>query len=474
MNKKEIKKIVQREATLELCRRDFFFYCCTLQKKFYVEKAKKSKHLKVLCDTLQDFLYNDDEHDVLVCNMGPRLGKSFSIQNLCDFHLGNNQEAHIMVGTYNEKLSTKFAKMVRNTINTAKADGDSIVYSDIFPDVKIQRGSAAANLWALEGSYDSFLATSPTGTSTGFGASLLIIDDIIKDKYEAFNESILEDHWDWFNNTMVSRLEEGGKIIIIATRWNSQDLSGRIIEEYGDRVRTLTMKSCLDEKTGEMLCPELLSFKKYKEKISKMDPRVAAANYQQICIDEASRVYKNLKTYNYQDFVKNNLQKGFEIYSYCDTADEGDDFLCNIIWAWNFVERKAYILDVYYTQDSMEITEKEVAKRLTKHGVNLARVESNNGGRGFARNVIRIMQEEEKNFKTITKWFHQGNNKLARIRSNASQVMEFVYFPSDWQLIWPKFYVDINRFDSQGGNLHDDCADALTGVIETMIIQNGI
>jgi predicted phage terminase large subunit-like protein len=404
--------------------------------------------------------------------MGPRHGKSFTIQNLCDFHLGNNPEAHIMVGTYNEKLSTKFAKTVRNTILTAKTSNDEIVYNDIFPDVKIQRGSAAANLWALEGSYDSFLATSPTGTSTGFGASLLVIDDIIKDKYEAFNESILEDHWDWFNNTMMSRLEEGGKIIIIATRWNSNDLSGRIIEEYGDRVRTLTMKSCIDEKKGIMLCSELLSFKKYKEKISKMDARVAAANYQQICIDEESRVYKNLKTYSYQEFTKN--KKGFEIYSYCDTADEGADYLCNIIWAWNFAERKAYILDVYYTQDPMEITEKEVAKRLTKYGVNLARVESNNGGRGFARNVIRIMQEDEKNFKTITKWFHQGNNKLARIRSNASQVMEFVYFPDDWQLLWPKFYMDINRFDSQGGNLHDDCADALTGVIETMIIHNGI
>lgn len=471
INKEELKKIIRREAILELCRRDLFFFCCTLHKKFYVDKVKKSEHLKVLCDTLQDFLYNDKKHDVLVCNMGPRLGKSFSIQNLCDFHYGQDPSAHIMVGTYNEKLSTKFAKAVRNTISTEKTDGDSIVYRDIFPDVKIQRGSAAANLWALEGSYDSFLATSPTGTSTGFGASLLIIDDLIRDKKEAFNESALEEHWDWFNNTMVSRLEEGGKIIVIATRWASNDLSGRITEEYGDRVRSLTMKTCLDEKEGKMLCPELLSFKKYKDKISKMDPRVAAANYQQICIDEASRVYKNLKTYKY-DEIKD--KKGLEVYSYCDTADEGDDFLCNIIWAWSFKDRKAYILDIYYTQESMEITEKETAKRLNKHNVNLARIESNNGGRGFARNVIRLLNEEEKNYRTIVKWFHQNNNKLSRIRSNASQVMEFVYFPEGWNLLWPKFYMDINRFDSQGGSLHDDCADALTGVIETMILQNGI
>lgn len=473
MSKTELKKIVQREATLELCRRDFFFYCCTIQKKFYVDKAKKSNHLKVLCNTIQDFIFNDEEHDVLVVNMGPRHGKSFTIQNFCDYYLGVNPEAHIMVGTYNEKLSTKFAKMVRNTISTSKTDNDSIVYSDIFPNSKIQRGSAAANLWALEGSYDSFLSTSPSGTSTGFGASLLIIDDIIKDKYEAFNENTLEDHWDWFNNTMISRLEEGGKTIIIATRWNSGDLSGRIIEEYGDRVRTLSMKSCINEKTGEMLCPSLLSFRKYKDKISKMDPRVASANYQQICLDEENKVYKNLKTYDYRDFIKNNKINNMGTFAYCDTADEGDDYLCNISWAFDYQSRNVYILDVYYTQEPMEITEKEVANRLINNHIKLARIESNNGGRGFARNVIRIMQEELKDYKTVVKWFHQGDNKLARIKSNASLVMDRVYFPKDWNLIWPEFYRDINRFDSQGGNLHDDCADALTGVVETMIGQGG-
>lgn len=473
MMNKEIKNLVKHEAILELCRRDFYFYCCTLQKKFYVDKCKKSKHLKILCDTLQDFIFNDDKHDILIINMGPRLGKSFTIQNFCDYYLGINPSAHLMIGTYNEKLSTKFAKQVRNTINTQRTENKGIIYSDIFPDCKIQRGSAAANLWALEGSYDSFLSTSPKGTSTGFGASLLIIDDVIKDKYEAFNENILDEHWDWYNNTMVSRLEEGGKQIIIATRWNSMDLSGRIIDECGDRVRTLQMKTCLNEKTGEMICPELLSFKSYKNKILNMDPRVASANYQQICLDSENKVYKNLKTYSIKDYLNLIKDNPMEVYSYCDTADEGTDFLCNIIWSWDFKNKKGYILDVYYTQEPMEITEKEVAERLTKHEVNLSRIESNNGGRGFARNVKRIMEEDNKNYKTIVKWFSQTQNKKARIDSNSTTVAGFLYFPEHWNVIWPEFYRDITRFDRQAENAHDDCADALTGVIETMILQGG-
>jgi len=477
MANNELKERLKYEACLELCRRDFYFYCCILQRKFYIEKAQKSEHLKILCNTLQDFVFNDTEHDVLVVNMGPRHGKSFTIQNFCDYYLGRVPEAHIMVGTYNEKLSTKFAKMVRDTISTEHTQNNTILYSDVFPNVNIKRGSAAANLWALSNSYDSFLSTSPNGTSTGFGASLLIIDDIIKDKKEAFNESVLEDHWDWFNNTMVSRLEEGGKTIIIATRWNSEDLSGRIIAEFGNRVRTLTMKSCLNEKTGEMLCPSLLSFESYMNKIQNMDPRIVSANYQQICLDGQDKLYQYLKTYNYDKIFndpKNQKNvRNFGIYSYCDTADEGDDWLCNIIWAWDWAERKAYILDIYYTQDPMEITEKEVAKRLTKFGVKLARVESNNGGRGFCRNVIRLMQEEEKNFMTIAKWFYQGDNKKSRINSNSTQVCEFVYFPEHWNIIFPEFFRDIKKYNGKAENLHDDCADALTGVIETMILQGG-
>ena len=60
----------------------------------------------------------------------------------------------------------------------------------------------------------------------------MILDDIVKNYEEAMNETILENHWAWFTNTMLSRLEKGGKLVIIATRWNTKDLSGRAIEHY--------------------------------------------------------------------------------------------------------------------------------------------------------------------------------------------------------------------------------------------------
>jgi hypothetical protein len=74
---------------------------------------------------------------------------------------------------------------VRDTISERKADNEHIVYADIFPKTQIKRGQASASLWALTGSSkNNYLATSPTGTATGFGANIVLIDDIIKNAEE--------------------------------------------------------------------------------------------------------------------------------------------------------------------------------------------------------------------------------------------------------------------------------------------------
>ena len=243
-----------------------------------------------------------------------------------------------------------------------KADENRIVFSDIFPGVRIKRGDGAMNLWSLEGGYNNYLATSPTGTATGFGASLLIIDDLIKNAEEANNELTKEKHWSWFTDTMLSRLEEGGKIIIIMTRWASDDLAGRALEHFkesGAKVRHISMKALQDD--GTMLCSEVLSRKSYEAKIKAMGADIASANYQQEPIDLKGRLYASFKTYEKlpEDSNGNSLLEG--IYSYTDTADEGDDFLCTIIWG--VCLKEAYVLDVYYTKAGMEITEPETARR---------------------------------------------------------------------------------------------------------------
>ena len=126
----------------------------------------------------------------------------------------------------------------------------------------------------------------------------MIIDDLIKSALEANNADVLEKHWQWFTNTMLSRLEEGGKILIVMTRWHSEDLAGRALKHFtetGAKLRHITMKAIQED--GSMLCPEILSKRSADNKKKAMGIDIFSANYQQEPIDIKGRLYTRFKTY---------------------------------------------------------------------------------------------------------------------------------------------------------------------------------
>lgn len=443
-----IKEELIRQARLELSRRDFFEYCKLTASDFYKEDRK---FLRDVCYQLQNFYESDEK--VCVINMPPRHGKSRTAGKFVEWVLGINPNEKIMTGSYNEDLSSSFAKSVRDTIASEKTLG-ALVYNDIFPNTRIKDGEATQKKWALDGSGQAnYLATSPTGTATGFGCTIMIIDDLIKNAQEAYNETVLQKHIDWFNNTMLSRTENGFKLIIIMTRWSSNDLAGYILANY-DNVRHINYKAIQED--GSMLCEEVLSKKDYEFKTKNMNKDIVYANYQQEPIDVKNRLYTKFKTYE-------KLPPAHYIMNYTDTADEGSDYLCSIDYL--MYNKEYYILDIIYTQEAMEITEPAVAKMLTKDSVGYANIESNNGGRGFARNVQRELKEL-KNTHTKINWFHQGENKQARILSNSTAVMNNIYFPLNWEDRFPDFAKHIKHYIRDGKNEHDDAEDCLTGVYE--------
>ncbi|MES1045303.1 terminase [Heyndrickxia oleronia] len=454
------KKLIKLYAQIELAKREFFFYCNLKAPDFY--KLNRD-YLESFCNDLQEFYESDDE--VLIVNMPPRHGKSRTAGLFVEWILGKNKNEKIMTGSYNETLSTMFSKNVRNSITEEKVDKYKPVYSDIFPDTRIKRGDGAMNLWSLEGGYNNYLATSPTGTATGFGCSLLIVDDLIKNAEEAYNENIKEKHWDWFTNTMLSRLEEGGKIIIIMTRWASDDLAGRALDHYqeqGAKIKHICMKALQDD--GAMLCDEVLSKKSYENKVKAMGLDIASANYQQEPIDIKGRLYSKFKTYDKLPMDQNGSLLFTSIRNYTDTADTGDDYLCSI--NYGVYNNEAYILNVLYTKDGMEVTEPAAAKMIHEDKVNIADIESNNGGRGYARSVERILLETYKSNRTQINPFHQSKNKVARILSNSTWVMEHIYFPANWKDKWPEYYEAMSKYQKEGKNKHDDAPDATTGIAE--------
>jgi phage uncharacterized protein (putative large terminase), C-terminal domain len=451
----EERERIQRSAKVQVARSHFFSYCQVTAPDFY---KPTREYLVKTCNEMQAFLFSDD--DVLIICEPPRHGKSRTAGKFVEWSLGNDRTKKIMTGSYNKTLSTTFSKNVRNSIAERKADEDKIIFTDVFPTVHIKRGDAAMDMWSVEGGYNSYLATSPDGTATGFGADLLVLDDTIKSAYEAHHEGKKQEIWDWFTDTMISRIENGAKIIIIMTRWATDDLAGRALEELpkaGYKVRHISFKAEQDD--GSMLCEEVLSRADYEKKKAIIGKDILEANYNQRPIDVKGRLYGEFKTYKvlppFFDYIR----------SYSDTADEGNDYLVTIVYGVYL--DCLYILDVYLSQQKNELTEEPNASILARNNVNLAIVESNNGGKGFARNVRRILRQKYPKKRIRIRWFHQSKNKKARILSEAPTVMAKVLMPYNWKERWPEFAEQLYKYQKDGKNEHDDVPDCLTGCVET-------
>jgi predicted phage terminase large subunit-like protein len=163
--------------------------------------------------------------------------------------------------------------------------------------------------------------------------------------------------------------------------------------------------------------------------------------------------------------------EGFSTYSslpddiirrgnYTDTADTGDDHLCSVCYALDGAGT-IYVTDVVYSRERMEVTEKLVAEMLSQYHSCEVLVESNNGGRGFARAISRLQPH------LSVKWFHQSSNKEARILSNASAVLRNIVMPADWHRRWLEFASHLTSYHrSIRVNRWHDAPDVVTGIVE--------
>lgn len=462
-----------KNPAAQRARKNFWEYCRYINPRFYREDRE---YLKRLCDTLQALvegrLTRDGISDApvanplhnMILNLPPRHGKSYTLTLFEQWLFGKRADMKVITVSYNEILSGRFARGVRDGIDQSKIDPEFHAFCDVFPGVRIKYGDAAAQMWALEGSYFSFLAAGFGGTLTGVGALLGVIDDPIKNHMEAANEQLLESQWQWYTDTYLSRIEEGGYQIIVMTRWALGDLCGRLLERERELWYEMRMPAVIDEESGRMLRPSILSAERWKRIKSTTSEAIVRANYLQEPIDSAGRLYTELKEYD--DIPRDpDMKPLFErIIAYCDTADTGRDYLC--CWVAGLIKGQLWILDAYYTDEAMEVTEVQTADILHRNNVAIAVIESNNGGRGFGRNVAAKLWERHRDRSVYILPRNQRANKEARILTNSGYIQQNVFFPAGWGRRWPELYRALTGYNRRTRNAHDDAPDALTGLAE--------
>tara|TARA_E500000178_G_scaffold112213_1_gene112114 strand:- start:846 stop:2318 length:1473 start_codon:yes stop_codon:yes gene_type:complete len=156
----------------------------------------------------------------IIINMAPRHTKSeFSSYLLPAWMIGRNPKLKIIQATHTTELAVRFGRKAKHLI-------DSEEYQKIYP-TKLREDSKAAGRWETNEGGEYF-AAGVGGSITGRGADLLIIDDPHSEQ-DALNVNALDRTWEWYTSGPRQRLQPGGIIVVVMTRWNMKDLTGRLI-----------------------------------------------------------------------------------------------------------------------------------------------------------------------------------------------------------------------------------------------------
>ncbi|MEG1037934.1 MAG: phage terminase large subunit [Mucinivorans sp.] len=403
----------------------------------------------------------------LTISVPPQHGKSQGASLLLPAYLlGIDPELRICVGSYSFALARRFGMGVQRIIESPE-------YRQIFPHTRLKGMSAmdkqitasrTADEFDIVGHVGGLRLVGREGSLTGNRVDVMIIDDLYKDAMEASSPLIRNNTWEWYCAVVRTRMHNLSREIIVSTRWHEDDLIGRILKTESDQWTAINFEAI---KTGEptTIDPRAAGealwgarhSKELLEERRRLDPELFEALYQGNPTSKEGLLYSTLSTYVTLD------EPIARRAAYIDTADTGNDFLCAICYAVGALSGKIYLTNVVYSDQGMEHTEGMVAQALHDDDCQMAWVESNNGGRGFARAIARTV-------RCRIETFHQSQNKEARILSNATQVMRSVVMPHDWQERFPDFSRAVLGFRRTfHANTHDDAADALTGVVEKEI-----
>jgi predicted phage terminase large subunit-like protein len=281
-NSPDINKINQllRADKNERCRESFMSFVQDMWPSFI-----SGRHHKIMADAFERVAKGELKR--LIINMPPRHTKSeFASYLLPAWFLGTYPQKKIIQTAHTAELAVGFGRKVRNIVNSAD-------YQQIFK-TKLSSDSKAAGRWNTSEGGDYF-AIGVGGAVTGKGADLLIIDDPHSEQ-EAMqgNPEVYDRVYEWYSSGPRQRLQPGGSIIVVMTRWSKRDLTGQIlnnsIKREGDQWEVIEFPALMP--SGSPLWPEFWSQKELEAIKAEIPVGKWEAQYQQNPTSEEGAIIK--------------------------------------------------------------------------------------------------------------------------------------------------------------------------------------
>ncbi len=250
LSESQMKEILQLQERLDLlnardaCRDSFMEYIRHIWPGFI-----EGDHHRLIADKLTRVAKGELKR--LIVNMPPRHTKSeFASIYFPSWMMGLKPDLKIMQTTHTADLSINFGRKVRNLMDTDE-------YKGIFPEASLAADSKSAGKWQTGGGGEYF-AAGVGGAIAGRGADLLIIDDPHSEQ-DAMSLPLLDSCYEWYTSGPRQRLQPGGTIVIVMTRWSTADLTGRLLsrqtENNADQWEVVELPAVFED-SGNVLWPE--------------------------------------------------------------------------------------------------------------------------------------------------------------------------------------------------------------------------
>ena len=310
----------QRLNTREEAQKTFMTYVNHVYDGFIV-----GRHHKIIAEKLERIASGDLKR--LIVNMPPRHSKSeFASYLMPSWFLGRNPKLKIIQATMNTELAVRFGRKVRDLIADPR-------YHEIFPETDLKADSQAAGRWETSAGGEYF-AAGVGAAMTGRGADLLIIDDPHSEQ-DALSSSAYDNAWEWYTSGPRQRLQPGGAIIIVQTRWSKKDITGRLLQAQAadlmaDQWEVVEFPAIMP--SGEPLWPEFWK----KDELLKVKASLSVgkwnAQWQQNPVSEETAVIKREWWNEWEEGEPPNLDYIIQSYDTAYSKKETADFSAITTW----------------------------------------------------------------------------------------------------------------------------------------------
>ena len=272
---------------IKLCQDNFLIFVRAMWPDFICRDTQNPDefgHHQIIAKEFESIA--NGRHNRLIVNMPPRHTKSeFASYLFPAWMIGRNPKMKLMQVSHNAELATRFGSKVRNLMETQD-------YKNIFGDVKLREDSKAKGRWETNHGGEYF-AAGVGGSITGRGADLLIIDDPHTEQ-DSMSDSAMDRAFDWYSSGPRQRLQPGGSIVVVMTRWATDDLTGRLIksqtEPKSDKWRTISFPAILE--SGNPVWPEYWKLEELEGVKASVSTKNWNAQYMQDPTSEEGAIIK--------------------------------------------------------------------------------------------------------------------------------------------------------------------------------------